>query len=59
MSNDVFDQDGMIVDIDAYIDGVDDEWDDRYECGCCMCCGCSCAWDIEDEEDELPSDLQE
>lgn len=23
----------------------DYDWlDDRYECGCCMCCGCMCDW---------------
>lgn len=25
-----------------------DWYDDRLECGCCVCCGCSCN-DIEDE----------
>lgn len=57
MSNDVFDQNGMIVDIDAYleaIDGQDDVWNDRYECGCCMCCGCTCHdnWELEDIDEE-------
>lgn len=28
----------------------DPAWDDRYECGCCKCCGCMCNW--EDDEDE-------
>lgn len=24
--------------------------DDRYECGCCRCCGCMCDWnDLYDE----------
>lgn len=28
-----------------------DEWRDTYDCGCCMCCGCTCAWDNEEESD--------
>lgn len=36
------------------------EWeDDRYDCGCCMCCGCDCDnrfwWEDEEEEDESNS----
>lgn len=27
-------------DEDLYDD--DDWWIDSYDCGCCMCCGCSC-----------------
>ena len=29
----------------------DYDWeDDRYECGCCKCCGCMCDWnDLYDE----------
>ena len=55
LSSDVFDQDGMVVGLDEYLEGMDDTWDDRYECGCCMCCGCSCDWmedDLSDDKDE-------
>lgn len=29
------------------------EDDDRYECGCCMCCGCSCGEDVFYEEEDI------
>lgn len=62
MSEDIFDQDGMIVSLDEYVDAVGEyDWrDDHYECGCCSCCGCTCHdnWEREDI-DELPQDLQE
>lgn len=29
----------------------DYDWlDDRYECGCCRCCGCMCDWEDDDYE---------
>ncbi|MGL4352807.1 MAG: hypothetical protein ACRCTP_02480 [Aeromonas popoffii] len=59
MGDDIFDQKGMIVGIEEYLEGLDDTWDDRYECGCCGCCGCMCGIEEWDLEDELPPDLQE
>lgn len=26
------------------------DWDDHYECGCCICCGCSCDEYLDGEE---------
>lgn len=32
------------------------EYDDRYECGCCMCCGCDCLYD---PDYDLNDDVEE
>ena len=37
-------------DIDSDDNWDDDYWDDTYDCGCCMCCGCTCDDDWDEDE---------
>lgn len=41
-TDDILDQEDLLVSIEEYDDGQDDVWDDGLECGCCSCCGCTC-----------------